>query len=1402
MTYEVDYIVKVVNANSVQAIKEMAAAVNMLGPGVQVLDRLNKRIANLNKNLTSKQRRLTIDTSPAERSLTALENRVNRIQQKLHLVSTMGGGKGSGGGNNASGSKGSRTAFQPRDMWKSGGSLYARGNQAPRIPLPEGQVWRKGKIPLEAFNKPELQMWRQLENEQARLRKRMNQRFASAWNAAGGKTGTGKSLTKYALEQAQKKGLAEHSLWKQGNKLMRYLQHAWVNSYDGAMSSPGNVPKSPIPMPFADKGMPTGGVRRAGFSSAKPNNLGYKLFGPTPLTNNGGMAMDMLKGMGIAYGISGLGQLMSSIINDAVEYENTITTVRNILMSNEQSLGFQGRFSSMQNTIRDVGKRTKFKVTEVADAARFLAMAGLQSEAIKTSIPVISDIALIGDTDLGETADLMTNVMTAYNISPYKMRNVANVMTRTFTKANVTLPEIAESYQYAASLLSAGGIDFEEATAAIGILGDAGIKGSQAGTTMRTIMSNIVNPRGKIKQEQWKRIGVSRYDENGNAKSLNDIFNELYDKRLSVSDFYKLFDKTAAQGAVALAMHIDKWNDIVKDNFMSDGLSEELADAKKNTIKGLWAQLTSALSDDGLEGFGVIQENIQAMLRNITSYLNSAAGKEKVIEIFEVFWDFVKIIGNATKYLFGFFNKFSGIITFWMKVQLAIWPLVKTFTTIKSILLAFSGIGRIVGLIGVLSMNLRTLMLTMGSFKALGALGYDWLASTFTGGLRSRKYRLGSPGGINSNTGAPNYSSTWGGGVSYMGSSASGTGVYSSGVPVGEKPPKANKKFWKGRKKAAVGTGLAGMLGMGLGSMVGDSVGGYINGEGSSTIGSIVGGVAGAALMTSAGSWLAGAAPALLTNPVGWGVLAVGALVAVGASLWNAQKAIKKANEKSIEWAKTINNLYLDQIDWTKDNAIVVANMRVTTNSLFDQNEQLRAGIKNWDAWWQAQNKPAENNPFDFKPAEAAWGAKMGELMENADRARSRNETWRKRWKTMFGENSVNGNTFSIPGTDFSYTTEGKVSQDDAVRLALMERGAAMGMDPNKEDYNPFYATFANALPDKIWSMLNHGQWDSTIDTMLKTYVPEHNTGYDDIDFGTTEKIQNNIAAIGSTQYYREPTIANMKKEAAKYNELASLLYEHEKTGVIDRSAMLTELNKMYAPYFSDRFGDFGSDTWKQNMADYMYTSDGLADQEHVAQVLHVWSQLNRLFDIASPSNKKVLAPFLDRDLFESILPKDIKLPDGGIVSGDVNAEAFNRANEKYIRKEYTNAFGQKDLAWFRVNGDNTIATQPYFGSDLISNIGETSRIPFSGKVFDIGVPNLQGIGPGIASAYKYIIETVKQANSQGTNVSFTGPAVQIQNVTIEDKEGKLDAENFEKFMTQTIERARNAVISAVEPLK
>ena len=442
---------------------------------------------------------------------------------------------------------------------------------------------------------------------------------------------------------------------------------------------------------------PSSTRRYATSAMSHPTNLGYKLWGPTPLPNNGGMAIDMLKGMGIAYGLSGAGMLVSNVVEQAAEYDNLMKTVENILKSHDTGENFAGRFSQMTQVVRNVGMKTKFKVTEVADAAKFLAMAGFSVDAIQQAISPIADIALVGDTELGKTADLVTNIMTAYNIAPSKMRNAADIMTNTFTMSNTTLTEIAEAYKYAASLLSAGDVSFEEATAAIGVLGDAGIKGSQAGTTMRTIMANLANPTKK-QQAGWEDIGISLTDKHGQRKDILQIFQELHDKNLDVDAYYRIFHKTAASGAVALAAHADKWEKVYLENFLAGGMTRRLAEEKQNTFQGLWAQLVSVFTDQGVTAFNGVQGALRGWMKSAINWMdpNKNPDAQKVFkEVANSLMEFVQILIDASKWFVWFFDKFGGLVKTWAKFQLMIWPIVKAVTALRSVFLGLLGLRKV-----------------------------------------------------------------------------------------------------------------------------------------------------------------------------------------------------------------------------------------------------------------------------------------------------------------------------------------------------------------------------------------------------------------------------------------------------------------------------------------------------------------------------------------------------------------------------------------------------------------------------------------------------------------------------------------------------------------------------------
>lgn len=707
-----------------------------------------------------------------------------------------------------------------------------------------------------------------------------------------------------------------------------------------------------------------------------PNNLGYKLLGPTQLDVGGIMAIDMLKGMGIAYGIAGLGNLISSSVKDFAEYNNIMQTAKNILGSHDKRSDFADRFAAMEKQVRNVGVETKFTAPQVADAAKFLSMAGFDVDAINKSIKPIADIALVGDTDLGETADVVTNIMTGYNISPDKVRNAADIMTMTFTKSNTTLMEIAEAYKYSASLLSAGNMPFEEATAAMGILGNAGIKGSQAGTTMRTIMANIVNPTKK-QLDAWNRIGVSRTDKNGNMRDVVDIFEDLNKKDLSLSDYYQIFHKTAAQGAVSLADNVETWNDIIKANFMSEGLAKELADEKKNTIQGLWAQLTSMFTEDGIEAFEEIQQPIKNFLIKITDWLKTDDAKNFIKQTAKDLMDFAHMIYDVTKKMLGFYESFRPLIKTFVEFQLKMWPMLTTMRLFRAGLLGFASIVKLSGTISTLTGKIFALGSAMRSV-GVGA----WMKNFASSGFGLRTY--------------------W--------QDAFTKGTLSNRQVTPEVLARYHRIY--GNTKSQVGAGAAGA---GLGAVLGGAIdgwGGYEIGKavsGGSDTGGMIGGAVGG---------LAGFAALAAGGPVGWGIAGALALGGIAAAFYNANAASEEARKSLEAYTNSLSNnglLSEDHFSMTERYLNLVYNKELDIKNVIEERINLRnqeLGLtsgKNTDsADWSGKVFDSMLNKFDG----------VDKFYRSSDMARSAIETVNRVANTVF---KANGGKFDHPNGKVFY---------------------------------------------------------------------------------------------------------------------------------------------------------------------------------------------------------------------------------------------------------------------------------------------------------------------------------------------------------------------------------------------
>lgn len=450
----------------------------------------------------------------------------------------------------------------------------------------------------------------------------------------------------------------------------------------------------------------------------------YPFTGNTSFGARTPMALDMAKGMGMMFAVSGVMQAVTSSFHQVAEYENMMKTVQAILKTNDGGANFNGRFKAMEEEVRRVGRETKFTAPEVAGAARFMAMAGLGIEDINAATNPIANLALVGDNDMSTTADKMTNIMTSFGLlkglnAAQKKKNMvraSDILTNTFTKSNTDLMQLANAMEYAGTMSYMSGTDLADAAAMVGVMGNSGVQASMAGTSLRMIYRNIMKPTDK-QQKEWDRLGVKRFDKNGNFRDIFDILTDLRAaitgstdinaplsknarKRMALSTM-DMFRATASSGTAAILMNLGEVINLAKSNREANGVAQTIADEKKNTISGLWAQVTSTFTDQSVNTVSKFTETIKDMLRNIRDWLATDEAAETLRNIYELAGSILDVFKWVMKVWKDIYSIAPGIIQSFIKYQFLltqlgflvtpIVQLVGSITTFKNALFGLSG---------------------------------------------------------------------------------------------------------------------------------------------------------------------------------------------------------------------------------------------------------------------------------------------------------------------------------------------------------------------------------------------------------------------------------------------------------------------------------------------------------------------------------------------------------------------------------------------------------------------------------------------------------------------------------------------------------------------------------------
>ena len=274
---------------------------------------------------------------------------------------------------------------------------------------------------------------------------------------------------------------------------------------------------------------------------------------------------------------------------------------------------------ALTDKAKEMGATTKFSASESADALQYMAMAGWKTEDMLNGLEGIMNLAAASGEDLATTSDIVTDALTAFGLSAEDSTHFADVLAQASSNANTNVGMMGETFKYVAPVAGALGYTAEDTAIAIGLMANSGIKASQAGTSLRSIMSRMAKPTKEV-QGAMDKLGVSLTDSNGNMKSLNEVMGDLRNGFAGLSEAEAaemaaaLGGQEAMSGLLAIVNASDDDFDKLSDAIYScDGAAKRMADTMNDNLQG---QITILKS--GLEGLGIsLYENMEAPLKEV-----------------------------------------------------------------------------------------------------------------------------------------------------------------------------------------------------------------------------------------------------------------------------------------------------------------------------------------------------------------------------------------------------------------------------------------------------------------------------------------------------------------------------------------------------------------------------------------------------------------------------------------------------------------------------------------------------------------------------------------------------------------------------------------------------------------
>jgi TP901 family phage tail tape measure protein len=331
-------------------------------------------------------------------------------------------------------------------------------------------------------------------------------------------------------------------------------------------------------------------------------------------------------------------------------------------------------FDGLRNQAQDLGRTTQFSASQAADAMYFLASAGFDTKQVMEAMPGVLQLAAAAQMDLATATDIASNILSAFGLEAEDLGRVNDVLVATFQATNTNVEQLGEAMKYAAPVAAGLGVDIEDAAAAIGMMGNAGIQGSEAGTALRGAMVRLAQETGPV-ADKMRELGINAMDAEGNLKPLDEIIRQLEQSGASTADMMDLFGLRAGPAMMALVTQgSDALGELSTNLRDSGGIAEHVANVQMEGFNGAMARLKSAAEGAAIAiGDAGLLSNAANFAETIAEWFQSLSETNPELLNFGVMvGGIAAAVGPATWAIGGMVTGFGKILTVLNPVTIAL----------------------------------------------------------------------------------------------------------------------------------------------------------------------------------------------------------------------------------------------------------------------------------------------------------------------------------------------------------------------------------------------------------------------------------------------------------------------------------------------------------------------------------------------------------------------------------------------------------------------------------------------------------------------------------------------------------------------------------------------------------